>query len=104
MTNLEVSLAIVRAIRDLQIPGICRGICPLFGHEAGNRAMPRTPYFIGLRGIFGKVGVTDGSRTRDLQSHNLALCQLSYGHHATRPPQYSRAPRPLSNRLSPKNG
>ena len=24
--------------------------------------------------------VTDGTRTRDVQDHNLALCQLSYGH------------------------
>jgi hypothetical protein len=26
--------------------------------------------------------VTDGTRTRDLRSHNPMLCQLSYGHHA----------------------
>lgn len=26
-------------------------------------------------------GVNDGNRTRDLQDHNLALCQLSYIHH-----------------------
>lgn len=26
-------------------------------------------------------GVTDGNRTRDIQDHNLTLCQLSYGHH-----------------------
>ena len=25
--------------------------------------------------------VTDGTRTRDVQDHNLALCQLSYSHH-----------------------
>ncbi len=25
--------------------------------------------------------VTDGARTRDIQDHNLALYQLSYGHH-----------------------
>lgn len=25
--------------------------------------------------------VTDGTRTRDVQDHNLALYQLSYGHH-----------------------
>jgi hypothetical protein len=31
----------------------------------GNRQYPR---------------VTDGTRTRDVQDHNLALCQLSYGH------------------------
>lgn len=28
-------------------------------------------------------GVTDGTRTRDIQGHNLTLCQLSYGHHRT---------------------
>lgn len=27
-------------------------------------------------------GVTDGIRTRDIQGHNLTLCQLSYGHHS----------------------
>ena len=27
-----------------------------------------------------KGGVTDGIRTRDIQGHNLTLCQLSYGH------------------------
>ncbi len=42
-------------------------------------------------------GVTDGSRTHDLQSHNLALCQLSYGHHATRRSQYSLGLARLSN-------
>jgi hypothetical protein len=26
--------------------------------------------------------VTDGTRTRDLRSHNPMLYQLSYGHHA----------------------
>jgi hypothetical protein len=26
------------------------------------------------------LGVTDGTRTRDVQDHNLALYQLSYGH------------------------
>jgi hypothetical protein len=25
-------------------------------------------------------GVSDGIRTRDIQDHNLALCQLSYAH------------------------
>jgi len=29
-------------------------------------------------------GVSDGIRTRDIQDHNLALCQLSYAHHAVR--------------------
>jgi len=27
-----------------------------------------------------KNGVTDGTRTRDVQSHNLVLYRLSYGH------------------------
>ena len=27
-----------------------------------------------------RVWVTDGTRTRDVQDHNLALYQLSYGH------------------------
>lgn len=26
-------------------------------------------------------GVTDGTRTRDIQDHNLVLYQLNYGHH-----------------------
>lgn len=33
--------------------------------------------------IFGNeaVGATNGTRTRDIQDHNLALYQLSYGRH-----------------------
>ncbi len=31
-----------------------------------------------------KDGVTDGIRTRDIQGHNLTLCQLSYGHRQNR--------------------
>ena len=33
--------------------------------------------------IFGDedVGATNGTRTRDIQDHNLALYQLSYGRH-----------------------
>ena len=27
------------------------------------------------------VGATNGTRTRDIQDHNLALYQLSYGRH-----------------------
>ena len=34
-------------------------------------------------------GVSDGIRTRDIQDHNLALCQLSYAHH--RHPAYGSA-------------
>lgn len=30
-------------------------------------------------------GVTNGTRTRDVQDHNLALYQLSYGHHVETP-------------------
>ena len=29
----------------------------------------------------GKGGATNGIRTRDIQDHNLALYQLSYGRH-----------------------
>ena len=29
----------------------------------------------------GNLGVSDGTRTRDIQDHNLALYQLSYAHH-----------------------
>jgi len=29
----------------------------------------------------GGERVTDGTRTRDIQSHNLELYRLSYGHH-----------------------
>ena len=31
-----------------------------------------------------RIGVTDGTRTRDIQDHNLALYQLNYGHHVGR--------------------
>src|SRR5918999_1079187 len=37
-------------------------------------------------------GVTDGTRTRDLRSHNPMLCQLSYGHHVQRDSTSVRAP------------
>ena len=34
----------------------------------------------------GKLsGVIEGSRTLDLQSHNLAFCQLNYDHHMVLP-------------------
>ena len=29
----------------------------------------------------GSVGVSDGTRTRDIQDHNLTLYQLNYTHH-----------------------
>ena len=34
--------------------------------------------------LHSEKGVTDGTRTRDVQDHNLALYQLSYGHQLTR--------------------
>ena len=33
--------------------------------------------------------VTDGTRTRDVQDHNLALCQLSYGHQHVPAPSHA---------------
>ena len=30
---------------------------------------------------FGLLGVSDGTRTRDIRDHNAALYQLSYTHH-----------------------
>jgi hypothetical protein len=44
---------------------------------ATNCATPRLKYVPVCR----KYGVNDGARTRDLQNHNLPLCQLSYIHH-----------------------
>ena len=32
-----------------------------------------------------KYGVIEGDRTLDLQSHNLAFCQLNYDHHMVLP-------------------
>ena len=41
-----------------------------------------TPEIFRLQGVLILIGgVTDGARTRDIQIHNLTLCQLSYGHH-----------------------
>ena len=31
------------------------------------------------------VGVSDGTRTRDIQDHNLTLYQLNYTHHSRQP-------------------
>ena len=40
-----------------------------------------SPFFIPHSSFcIRKEGVTDGARTRDVQDHNLALYQLSYGH------------------------
>ena len=40
--------------------------------------------------LFPGMRVTDGTRTRDVQDHNLALCQLSYGHRQARVPAARR--------------
>ena len=31
------------------------------------------------------IGVSDGTRTRDIQDHNLTLYQLNYTHHCRQP-------------------
>ena len=36
-------------------------------------------------------GVSDGTRTRDIQDHNLTLYQLNYTHHGRAGPQSLRA-------------
>ena len=46
-------------------------------------AMPWALKLFSAQGIYSHLGVPDGARTRYLQSHNLALCRMSYGHHAT---------------------
>ena len=44
--------------------------------------------------------MTDGTRTRDVQDHNLALYQLSYGHRLSPEParDFYRAPRASQHR------
>ena len=37
-----------------------------------------------LNEVKAKNGVTDGTRTRDNQNHNLGLYQLNYGHQPSR--------------------
>ena len=32
-----------------------------------------------------RFGVADGTRTRDIQDHNLTLYQLNYSHHRRQP-------------------
>ncbi len=50
-----------------------------------NMHRPRTPQVMAF-GAWSRfracMGVPDGVRTHYLQSHNLALCRMSYGHHA----------------------
>ncbi len=36
-------------------------------------------------------GVSDGTRTRDIQDHNLTLYQLNYTHHGRASPESLRA-------------
>jgi hypothetical protein len=44
---------------------------------------PKHPLLPRFRLTYAKSErVTDGTRTRDLRSHNPMLCQLSYGHQA----------------------
>ena len=45
-----------------------------------NEDGPISPFCILHSSFCILEGVTDGTRTRDVQDHNLALCQLSYGH------------------------
>jgi hypothetical protein len=67
---------------------------PLLGDalgESGNHGMISMPWVFAARGRQNKyalatacsmedAGVSDGVRTRDIQSHSLALYQLSYAH------------------------
>jgi hypothetical protein len=59
------------------------------------RREPR-PYFRPGLLTCGFCGVSDGTRTRDIQDHNLALYQLSYAHHRCR----ATAERALPGRTS----
>ena len=38
-----------------------------------------------------RIGVADGTRTRDSQDHNLVLYQLNYSHHAVACPRAGEA-------------
>src|SRR5262249_35041399 len=71
------------------------------GAHPGVQRPPESLISSACGGSDGIDGVSDGARTRDLQSHNLALCRLSYGHHAggddAPPRQYSLPAAPLSN-------
>jgi hypothetical protein len=58
----------------------------------------RFHFFLFPFAFYLRSRVTDGTRTRDVQDHNLALCQLSYGHRGTsnnlRPPRDCQ-PKPI---------
>ncbi len=67
------------------------GILALRGSAQRSRSgrLPSPPVIEPARGFSSRLitaqryvfsGVTDGIRTRDIQGHNLTLCQLSYGH------------------------
>ena len=47
--------------------------------------MNESPFSIQQSSFSNRFRVTDGTRTRDVQDHNLALYQLSYGHHRLAP-------------------
>ncbi len=51
-----------------KLPAVGKALCQISQNPIGQRE---------------EVGVTDGTRTRDNQNHNLGLYQLSYGHHRT---------------------
>src|SRR5271155_1799309 len=50
-------------------------------------ALQRVPGKKKVRGLKPPLtfGVSDGTRTRDIQDHNLTLYQLNYTHHRRRP-------------------
>ena len=77
-------VAVVAALITLAIPGKPVGPIVGFRHPRGGAGrVPRMkrPRPCG-RGLF--VGVSDGTRTRDSQDHNLVLYQLNYTHHCIR--------------------
>lgn len=45
----------------------------------------------GAAKILLTCGVSDGTRTRDTQDHNLVLYQLNYTHHGRRRPSKKKA-------------
>ena len=50
------------------------------------------PTRVNAGGAVFPVGVSDGTRTRDIQDHNLTLYQLNYTHHGRGPAHKSAGP------------
>jgi hypothetical protein len=48
---------------------------------ATSRTVRESGLPLGVKQQEVRIRVTDGTRTRDVQDHNLALYQLSYSHH-----------------------